>query len=181
MSIYESAVKKPVTTILIFVAIAILGLFSLSRLAIDLYPKIETSNIMVVTSYAGASASDIENNVTKTLENTLNSVSNIKHVVSNSRDNISVITLQFNEGVDIEVATNDVRDKLDAVSNFLPDGIDRPVIFKFGTDDIPITMLSVQAKESTMALSKILEDKVSNALARIDGVGAVSIMGASKR
>ncbi|WP_373698068.1 efflux RND transporter permease subunit, partial [Porphyromonas loveana] len=81
MSIYESAVKKPVTTILIFVAIAILGLFSLSRLAIDLYPKIETSNIMVVTSYAGASASDIENNVTKTLENTLNSVSNIKHVV----------------------------------------------------------------------------------------------------
>ncbi len=181
MSIYESAVKKPVTTILIFVAIAIFGLFSLSRLSIDLYPKIETSNIMVVTSYAGASASDIENNVTKVLENTLNGVSNLKHIISKSRENASVITLQFNEGVDIEVATNDVRDKLDAVSNFLPDDVNKPMIFKFGTDDIPITMLSVQAKESTMALSKILEDKVTNALARLDGVGAVSIMGTVKR
>ena len=181
MSIYESAVKKPVTTILIFVAIAIFGLFSLSRLSIDLYPKIETSNIMVVTSYAGASASDIENNVTKVLENTLNGVSNLKHITSKSRENASVITLQFNEGVDIEVATNDVRDKLDAVSNFLPDDVNKPMIFKFGTDDIPITMLSVQAKESTMALSKILEDKVTNALARLDGVGAVSIMGTVKR
>ena len=83
--------------------------------------------------------------------------------------------------MDIEVATNDVRDKLDAVSNFLPDDVNKPMIFKFGTDDIPITMLSVQAKESTMALSKILEDKVTNALARLDGVGAVSIMGTVKR
>ena len=136
---------------------------------------------MVVTSYAGASASDIENNVTKVLENTLNGVSNLKHITSKSRENASVITLQFNEGVDIEVATNDVRDKLDAVSNFLPDDVNKPMIFKFGTDDIPITMLSVQAKESTMALSKILEDKVTNALARLDGVGAVSIMGTVKR
>lgn len=181
MSIYESAVRKPVTTALIFVAIAIFGLFSLERLSIDLYPKIETSNIMVVTSYSGASASDIENNVTKTLENTLNGLSNLKHVISQSKENVSIITLQFNEGIDIEVATNDVRDKLDAVSNFLPDDADNPMIFKFGTDDIPVTMLSIQAKESTMALSKILEDKVTNALARIDGVGAVSVMGTVKR
>lgn len=181
MSIYESAVRKPVTTALIFVAVAIMGIFSLSKLAVDLYPDIETSRIMVMTAYAGASASDIETNVTKPLENTLNSISNLKHITSQSKENISVITLEFNEGIDIEAATNDVRDKLDVVKNVLPDDVNNPIIFKFGTDDIPVMMLSVKATQSTMALKKILDNQVSNYLARIDGVGAVSIMGAVTR
>ena len=177
MSIYETAVKKPVTTALVFVAIIVFGLFSLSRLSVDLLPEIETNTIMVMTAYPGASASDIEMNVTKPLENVLNSVSDLKHITSKSRENISLVMLEFNFGVDIDVATNDVRDKLDVVESALPDDVDNPIIFKFGTEDIPILVLSVTAQESTNALYKILDDKVVNPLARISGVGAVSISG----
>ena len=181
MSLYATAVKKPVTTALVFVAVVIMGLFSLTRLSVDLLPEIETNMIMVMTAYPGASASDIEMNVSKPLENVLNSVSDLKHITSQSRENISIVTLEFEYGTDIDVATNDVRDKLDIVESSLPDDVENPIIFKFGTDDIPILLLSVTAEESTNALYKILDDKVSNPLARISGVGAVSISGAPIR
>lgn len=181
MSLYEGAVKKPIMTSLCFLAVVIFGLFSLSKLPIDLYPDIDTNSIMVMTAYPGASASDIENNVTRPLENTLNAVSNLKHITSRSSENMSLITLEFEFGNDIDVLTNDVRDKLDMVSSQLPDDVENPIIFKFSTDMIPIVLLSVQANESQAALYKILDDRVVNPLARIPGVGTVSISGAPKR
>ncbi len=181
MSLYGNAVKRPIMTTLCFVAVVILGLFSLRNLPIDLYPDIETNTIMVMTTYSGASAQDIEQNVTRPLENVLNSVSNLKHITSKSRENISVITLEFEYGEDIDVLTNDVRDKLDMVSSMLPDDAETPIIFKFSTDMIPIIMLSVNATESMPGLYKILDDAVANPLARISGVGSVSISGAPKR
>ncbi len=181
MSLYGAAVKRPIMTTLCFVAVVIMGLFSLVKLPIDLLPDIETNTIMVITMYPGASAEDIEQNVTKPLENTLNSVEHLKHISSNSRENTSVITLEFEFGYDIDVMTNDVRDKLDMVESSLPDGIMNPIIFKFSTDMIPICLLSVEAKESMAGLYKILDDNVVNPLARIDGVGSVSVSGAPKR
>jgi HAE1 family hydrophobic/amphiphilic exporter-1 len=177
MSLYSTAVKKPVSTALIFVAVVILGLFSLSKLSVDLFPHIETNMIMVMTAYPGASASDIEVNLSKPMENVLNSVSDLKNITSQSRENISIVTLEFEYGTDPDVATNDVRDKLDMVKSALPDNAENPIIFKFGTDDIPILLLSVTSEESTNALYKILDEKVANPLARISGVGAVSISG----
>ena len=181
MSLYEGAVKKPIMTSLCFLAVVIFGLFSLSKLPIDLYPDIDTNTIMVMTAYPGASASDIENNVTRPLENVLNSVSDLKHITSRSSENMSLITLEFEFGNDIDVLTNDVRDKLDMVSSELPDDAENPIIFKFSTDMIPIVLLSVQANESQSALYKILDDRVVNPLARIPGVGTVSISGAPQR
>ncbi|MDR3127317.1 MAG: efflux RND transporter permease subunit [Tannerellaceae bacterium] len=177
MSLYSASVRKPITTALVFVAVIVMGLFSLSKLSVDLMPKIDANIILVMTAYPGASASDIEMNLTKPLENVLNSVSDLKEIVSQSRENISVITLEFEYGTDIDVATNDVRDKLDMVETALPDNVQNPVIFKFSTDDIPIMILTVSARESTNSLYKILDDKVSNTLARVSGVGAVSIAG----
>ena len=168
-------------TILCFVAVAILGLFSLSTLPVDLYPDIETNTIMVMTSYQGAPAADIEQNVTRPLENALNAVNDLKHITSKSRENISVITLEFEYGKDIDVLTNDVRDKLDMVKSSLPDDAENPIIFKFSTDMIPIVILSVKAGQSMPGLYKILDDAVANPLARISGVGSVSISGAPKR
>ena len=181
MSIYGTAVKKPISTALVFVAIVILGLFSLSKLSIDLLPKMDETTIMVMTAYPGASAADIETNVTRPLENVLNSVSDLKHLTSQSKENISVITLEFEYGVDIDVATNDVRDKLDLAESALPENVENPTIFKFGMDDIPILLLQVTAEESTNALYKILDEKVVNPLNRIGGVGSVSISGAPQR
>lgn len=181
MSIYRSSVNKPVTTFLIFLAFAILGLFCLSRLPIDFFPDVESNTIMVMSSYPGASAEDVENNLTKTLENTLNGVSNLKNITSQSKENLSFLTLEFKYGIDIDEATNDVRDKLSMVSSNLPDGVSTPVIFKFSADDIPILMLSASAKQSVSALDKILDDKVATPLARVSGVGTVSVIGAPKR
>ena len=181
MSLYSSAVKKPVTTILVFVAVVIIGLFSLLKLPIDLYPDIDTNTIMVMTTYSGASSQDIEQNVTRPLENTLNSVEHLKHITSNSKENISIITLEFEYGYDIDVLTNSVRDKLDMVSSMLPDDAETPIIFKFSTDMVPIVLLSAQAYETLSGLYKILDENVANTLARVDGVGTVSISGAPKR
>ena len=181
MSIYGAAVKRPIMTTLCFVTVVILGLFSLVKLPIDLFPDIDTNTIMVITMYPGASASDIEQNVTKPLENSLNAVEHLKHISSQSRENTSVITLEFEYGYDIDVLTNDVRDKLDMVKSMLPDDCENPIIFKFSTDMIPICLLSVEAKESMKGLYKILDDGLANPLARVDGVGTVSISGAPKR
>lgn len=181
MSLYETAVKKPITTALVFVAITIIGLFAWSKLSVELMPETDTNNIMVITSYPGASAEDIESNVTKLLENSLNSVPNLKHITSKSSENNSVITLEFQAGTPTDEATNDTRDKIDAVRSILPKGINQPIIFKFGAADIPIAILSVESKESKDALKKILDNQVVNPLARIEGVGSVSVAGASER
>ncbi|MDY3980002.1 MAG: efflux RND transporter permease subunit [Tidjanibacter sp.] len=181
MNIYKSAVNKPVTTILVFIAIALFGAFSLTNLSIDQFPKLDSTAIMVMTSYDGASAVDIETNVTKILENSLNSVSNLKHIYSTSRENISLISLEFEYGTDSEEATNNVRDKLDMVGMALPDGASDPTIFKFSTEDMPIMILSVTADESYNGLYKILDEYVSVPLARVNGVGQVSVSGAPER
>ena len=181
MSIYRKAVNNPVTTSLVFIAMAIFGIFSLINISLDRFPKFDANVVMVMSSYPGASAEDIETNLTKVLENSLNGVSDLKNLSSTSKENISLITLEFIEGVDIDVATNDVRDKLDMVNSVLPDGASLPIIFKFSADDMPIMIMAATADESLQALEKILDDKVATPLARVSGVGTVSIAGAPQR
>ena len=181
MSLQRTAVNNPVTTALVFVAIAIFGIYSLINLSINQLPDMETNFIMVLTNYPGASAEDIETNISKTLENTLNAVPDLKHLSSTSRENTSVISMEFESGIDIEEATNNVRDKLDMVRNYLPDGATNPVIFKFNAEDMPIMLISVTAKESLPALEKIIDDRITTPLARVSGVGTVSASGAPKR
>jgi len=181
MSIYRKAVNNPVTTALIFIALAIFGIFSLINISLDRFPKFDANVVMVMSSYPGASAEDIETNLTKVLENSLNGVSDLKNLSSTSKENISLITLEFVEGVDIDVATNDVRDKLDMVNSVLPDGASLPIIFKFSADDMPIMIMAATADESLQALEKILDDKVATPLARVSGVGTVSVAGAPQR
>ncbi len=181
MSLYRTSVNHPVTVSLIFITVMILGIFALSKLSINLFPDMGSNAIIVMTSYSGASAEDVETNITKTLENTLNGVSDLKHLSSSSKENVCVITLQFEYGIDIDEATNNVRDKLDMVRQYLPDGAGNPTIFKFNLEDMPIMLLSVTAKESLSGLDKILDDKLTTPLARVSGVGTVSVSGAPKR
>ena len=181
MSIYRTSVEHPVTTALVFLAFAILGIFSLVQLPVDNFPDVESNTIMVMSSYPGASAEDVETNLTKVLENSLNGVPHLKNITSNSRENIAVLTLEFEYGTDIEDATNDVRDKLDMVSQSIPDGASSPYLFKFSADDMPIMILSATANQSVSALDKILDERVATPLARVTGVGTVSVSGAPKR
>ncbi|MDR3218774.1 MAG: efflux RND transporter permease subunit [Dysgonamonadaceae bacterium] len=181
MSLYETAVKRPIFTALIFIGIAIFGIFSFSRLPVDLFPDIETNQLSVIIAYPGASASDIETNVTRPLENSLNTAENLKKITSQSRDNMSIVTLEFNYGTDINTATNDVRDKIDMVKSQLPDDVSNPIIFKFSMDMIPVVIYSATAKESVNGLYKILDEKVANPLNRVAGVGAVTVSGSPQR
>ncbi len=181
MNIYESAVRKPVSTILIFIGVLIFGLYSLRQLAVDQYPEIEIPMISVITTYPGANAADIETNITRILEDNLNTVDDMKSLTSTSSDNVSMITLEFEYGIDLTEATNDVRDAVSLAQSYLPDDIDYPTIFKFSTSMMPVMMLAVTSDESYTAISKILDDKMVNALNRIDGVGAVTVMGAPER
>ena len=181
MSIYRTSVNKPVTTALIFVVFMIFGIYSLTKTSIAQFPEFESNTIMVMSSYPGASAEDIENNLTKVLENALNGVSDLKELTSNSKENISLLTLTFEYGTDIEEATNNVRDKLDMVSTSLPDGASLPTIFKFSADDMPIMILSATADESLPGLDKILDDRLATPLARVTGVGTISVAGAPTR
>ena len=181
MNIYKSAVHNPITTILVFIAVSIFGIFSLVKLPIDLLPHIETTNIMVITAYPGASAIDIEENVTRPLENSLNSVEDLKHITSQSKENISIITLEFEYGIDSDVATANIRDKLDVAINILPDDVNKPIIFKFSTEEMPVLLMAIKAEESWSGLYKIIDERVTTPLARVKGVGSVSVAGIPER
>ena len=181
MSIYRSAVKKPVTTALVFLAFAIFGVFSLMNTSLANYPDFDANVVLVMSSYPGASASDIENNLTKVLENTLNGVEDLKDLTSRSKENVSIVVLEFEYGTDIDEACNNIRDKLDLVNSSLPDGASVPVLFKFGMDDMPVLILSAKADKSLMGLDKILDDKLVTPLGRVKGVGTVSVSGAPER
>lgn len=181
MKIYETAVRKPISTILLFVGLIVFGLFSLANLAVDQFPDIEIPQISVITTYPGANAANIETNVTRLLEDNLNTVSNLKKLTSKSQDNVSMITVEFEYGSDLTEGANEIRDAVSRVQSQLPDEVDYPTIFKFSTSMIPVMMLAVTADESYPALNKILDDKLVNVLNRVDGVGAVTVMGAPER
>ncbi len=181
MKIYESAVRKPISTALIFIGVMLIGLLFYTQLPLDMFPEIEMNQVTVITSYPGAGSDDVETNVTRPLEDILNSTENLKKIRSQSKDNISLITLEFNYGTKIDASVNDVRDKLEMAKSFLPKDATDPIIFKFSTDMIPVTIMSAMAEESSDALYKILDDKVANPLNRIPGVGTVSVLGAPKR
>ena len=138
MSIYKTAINKPITTMLVFVAVVVIGLFSLTRLPIDQFPEMEPPYVSVMTIYSGANGSEIETNVTKILENSLNSVDDLKEITSTSKDNMSLVTLEFEWGTDLDEATNDIRSSIDMVTDELPDGCSKPLIFKFNTSMMPI-------------------------------------------
>lgn len=181
MSIYKSAVNKPITTIMIFVAIVVMGIYSLLQMPVDLYPEIEPPMISVVTTYAGANASDIETNVTKRLEDSFNAVDNLKELKSTSSDNMSVITLEFEWESNLDEAANDIRDIIDRTYDYLPEGTERPIIFKFSTNMMPILFYAVTADESYSGLEKLIDEKVINPLNRVEGVGSISMVGGPER
>ncbi len=181
MSIYSSAVKKPVTTIMIFMAVIVFGVYSLRYLPIDMYPEIDPPYVTVMTVYAGANAEEIETNVTQLIEDGLNTVDDLEEITSTSEDNMSIVTLEFDWDADLVEAMNNVRDALDPVKDRLPDGCDMPLLFRFSTSSMPILFYAIGADQSFDGLEKILDEKLINTLNRINGIGSVSVLGAPGR
>ena len=181
MAIYKTAIKNPVTTLLVFVAVMIIGLFCFVQLPVDQFPEMDPPYVMVMTTYPGASASEIETNVSKIMENSLTSVDNLKYINSTSKDNVSLVVLELEWGCDITEAVNDVRSFCDMAKNQLPDGCSSPMVFKFSSSTMPICQYSITADESYAALDKILNDEVIPQLNKINGIGNLSVSGAPDR
>jgi HAE1 family hydrophobic/amphiphilic exporter-1 len=159
----------------------VMGLYSLVQLPVDLYPEMELPFVVVMTTYPGASASDIESNVTRPIENTLNSVSKLKEITSTSSDGTSVIFMNFEYGTNLDEASNDIRSNLGFVERMLPEDCEKPAIIKFSTSMMPIIFYAITAEESFAGLEKILDEKIVNPLNRIEGVGSVALTGVPGR
>ena len=181
MSFYSASVKKPITTLVVFIGVLILGIYSFLYLPVDLFPELEPPIITVFTFYQGANASDIEENITRRLEDNFSTLTNLKKITSTSKENTSVLMLEFDWGKNLDEATNEVRDALNRVERYLPSGAEKPVILKFSASMVPVIIYSVTADQSYAALTDLLDNKVVAPLNRIDGVGSVMMIGGPTR
>ena len=177
MNLARMFVDRPVATMMLFIAILAVGLFSLYGLPVDLFPEIEPPIISVVTQYYGASAKDVESNITKLLESSLSSVNKLDKITSISIDNTSAIQLQFDWGTNLDEAANDIRNTLELTKSQLPEEVETPIIFKFGTNFFPVLFISVTAEESYLGLNKLAEEKIADPIKRVPGVGTVITFG----
>jgi len=184
MNLPEFSIKRPYTILMIFLAILIISIVTIPKLPVDLMPPIEPPVVSVIVPYPGASASDVENDITKYLEDQLTSVEDIDELNSISKDNVSIVSCKFKWGKDLDVATNDVRDKVDFAKKDIyehaPDA-EEPIIFKFSTSMTPVMVMSVSSKTLWKDLYYITDKQISDEIKRAEGVGSVMIFGGLKR
>ena len=177
MSVAKSVVNRPVLMTIIFGLIAIVGIFVVSDVAIDMFPEINMPILMVVTTYEGAGPETVEKSVTKILESGLTNISGLNSLESTSSEGVSMIVLEFDYGANLENKTNDIRDKLDMVRGYLPDDADQPRIYQFDPSSMPFLRIAIRGNRSQNELRKIAEDVLQDRLEQIDGVASTSVMG----
>jgi len=162
---------------MLFCAVILLGTISLVLMSVDMFPEVEPPVITVITTWPGANASDVETEVTDVIENQINGVANLDTLTSKSLDNISLISCKFEWGTDLDVACNDIRDRLEFAKRDLPKDIDPPMLFKFSSATAPVLMMTVTGEKSWPRLHHIVDKQIADELKRVPGVGAVMLMG----
>ena len=181
MKLSEFGVKRPVATLMAFVAVFILGAIAWSRLAIDMMPEIESPSISVYTRWDGASTEDVEKQITRPIESALGSVTDLDEITSQTSEGASRVTCKFKWGTELGEAANDMRDLLERAKRRLPDDADDPVMFKFNTANMPILGFSVTATENVERLEDTVNDEVVDVLKRVPGVGTAEAFGGLER
>lgn len=180
-SISSFSVRKPITVIMAILIVIIIGFVSLTNLSTDLLPSINLPYAIVSTSYFGEGPEVIEQMITKPIENSMATVSNIKNIQSVSQENMSLVILEFNEETNMDSALVDMREKLDMVMSFMPSEVGNPMIMKLNPDMMPIMSLSLSLKDKTISESTIwFENVVVPRLERVPGVASITLMGAAK-
>ncbi len=181
MKLPEFGVQKPVTTLMFFLAVLLIGAVMIMDLSVDYLPEIDRPTVTVVTEWRGASTEDVETKVTKQIERALGSVNNLKEMTSATVEGISSVTCEFVWGTDLDEASNDMRSNIDRVKRDLPDDAEEPRFLKFNTSQIPIQFYGVTAKESVENLYDIIDRDVADPLKRLPGVGTVNLFGGLQR
>jgi len=177
----KSFVTRPLFTFAVFIVLIIFGALSYSRLPLDFLPNISLPTLTIITPYPGAGADDIETTVSKVIEDSVATVNNIDKITSNSMENLSIVTINFKWGSDIDAAAADVRDKMDLINARLPKDIQPSTIYKFDTSQIPILIMGVSADQSYERLYDIADKKITNLMKKVQGVGTVTILGGLQR
>ena len=178
MSVANLSVRRPVLMTVMALVIILLGAFGASNLGVREYPNVDYPLIQVRTSYPGANAAVVEAEVTEILEASINSASGIKALTSTSRDGFSYISIEFETGMDLEAAANEIRDRVSRVRRRLPDDVDEPTVYKSDSDNDPILMVSlVSDKLDPMEVSELANNHVKERLQTIPGVSEVAIWG----
>ncbi|MCO5267521.1 MAG: efflux RND transporter permease subunit [Brumimicrobium sp.] len=177
----ELALKRPLLIVVMFLVLIFFGLFSYNNLNYNLLPKMDFPVITVVTSYRGASPDEIENNVTKRIEDAVSSLEGISKIHSSSMESASIVVVEFKNGIDADKSQTDAQRKISQIAPLLPDGIDAPIINKFSSDDIPVLRLSVTADADGVDLFDIVDQQIKPQLSNIKGVGQVTLIGGNER
>ena len=181
MKLPEFGVKRPIAAAMIFVAILVIGVFSLTKLPLDLMPNMEFPSLTVITVYPGASAIEVEEQVSKPLEAVLSSAENLVEIKSISKENVSFIQLRYEWEEDITAAANNARDLLELVKSRMPSQSYTPIIYKINASMMPVLGYAVNADENYDGLEEIVEDQIASALRKVDGVGTVIYLGQPQR
>ena len=181
MKIWDFAIRRPIFTVMVIMVVLVLGAVSLLRLTIDLFPQIKLPMAAVVTTYSGAGPQEVETLVTRPLEEVMGTVNNVKEIRSESSEGVSVLIVDFNWGTDIDLATLQMREKIDLAQRYLPDGADKPMVFKMDPAMMPIIALSVSGGRNLQELRGLAEDVIKGRLERLDGVASVSVAGGYQR
>ncbi len=177
MSITKTTLRHPVLTLIVFVLLLIMGLFTLKNVSISLMPDVDYPYLSVSTSYQNAGPQSVEKSVTKILESQLVSVSGLKKITSASSEGRSSISLEFNYGTDLDIATNNVRDKIDRVVRSLPDDAGTPTIFKMDSDAMPIMRIAINGNRSRNELREIADNTITDLIEQTDGVAEATVYG----
>lgn len=177
----ELAINRPLLITVIFVTLILFGYISYRALNYNLLPKFDANVVTVITSYRGASAEEIENVVTRKIEDAVSSLEGVDRITSSSQEGASIVTITLKDGMDVNRALNDAQRKVNQILVTLPQGIDNPVVNKFSTDDFPVLRMSVTAKASPSELYDIIDNQVSPLLANVEGVGQVGLVGGNER
>ncbi|MBN2041593.1 MAG: efflux RND transporter permease subunit [Spirochaetes bacterium] len=177
MKLTEISVNRAVTSIMISVALIILGLVSANKMPLDLYPDIEFPMAMILTEYEDVGPKEIESNVTRIIEESVSAINNVDEITAESREGMSIIRIQFIWGTDMSLAIADIREKLDMLKNYLPEGVEQPIVFKFDVSMMPIMILGIESQRSLSEMREYAEDDIKNLIEQVDGVASSQIWG----
>jgi len=177
----DFSVSKRVTITMIILIVMVFGFLSFSRLPLDMLPDISYPVITVVTTYTGVAPEEVERFVTVPLEGVIAGVNKVKKVTSTSGEGYSTISVEFEWGTNLDAASQDIRDFIGRIKDYLPEGISEPMVLKFNTAQLPIMFCGVSGIEDSYKLKKFLEDNVQQRLQRLDGVAQVLIYGGTER
>ncbi|MEQ9442699.1 MAG: efflux RND transporter permease subunit [Cyclobacteriaceae bacterium] len=181
MSITELSIKRPALVIVVFTVLAILGVISFQQLNYNLLPEFEAPVMSVVTVYPGAAAGEVETSVTKKVEDALSSLENLDKIQSTSQEGVSLVIIRLLQNADVDMAVQDAQRKVNAVLAQLPDDVDAPTINKFSTSDLPVIQMGLSSDIKPTTFYKLVEDRIQPQLAKIEGVGQITLVGGSER